>query len=263
MKTFKTSISTVVIIFLAATAFTFQSCDKSCINGQGGVVTENRSLGNFSIINFGTEGTIYVTQGATTSFTVEAQQNVIDDLITKVQGEELSIYNDHCLRDHSPIIIHITTPNINELRMSGSGTMISQGKIYGNAIALVMSGSGNIQTEDSLLSTSLSVTLSGSGTIQALAGNSESDCTISGSGEVTLSGFSNNSGVTISGSGNFHGFNFITDETSVNISGSGNAEVFANNSLNVTISGSGNVYYKGFPVISTNISGSGNVINSN
>jgi hypothetical protein len=263
MKTLRKSIIIAAVLIAAAASFTMQGCKESCINGEGGVVTQSRNLGDFSMISFGTEGTVYVTQGASTSFTVEAQQNVIDDLITKVQGEELTIYNDHCLRDHAPIVIHITSPDVSELRMSGSGEIITQGKIFSNSLALVMSGSGSIETQDSLITGSLSSTLSGSGTIMALAKSSESSSVISGSGEIKLFGSSVNQSVTISGSGDFHGFDYVTDETSVNISGSGNAEIFANSILDVTISGSGNVYYKGFPVISTNISGSGNVINSN
>lgn len=263
MKVFKFLNPLLLILMLSSSAILFQSCENACIHGSGSSVTQTRTLGSFSQISFSSEGTVYITQGPTVSFTVEAQQNVIDDLQTEIHGDELQIYNKHCLKDQSPIIIHVTTPNITAVSLSGTGEMITQGKIISDNFDFNVSGTGNIETQDTVYATNMSNNNSGTGTINLLAVCTSMNSTISGSGETTVAGVSNSQSVNISGSGNFHGFNFITDDASVTISGSGNAEVNVNNTLDVNISGSGNVYYKGFPAISVHISGSGGVINSN
>lgn len=52
----------------------------------------------------------------------------------------------------------------------------------------------------------------------------------------------------------------LADEVSVDIAGSGNAYVFANDTVDVDIAGSGSVYYSGDPEhVTTDIAGSGNV----
>ncbi len=55
-------------------------------------------------------------------------------------------------------------------------------------------------------------------------------------------------------------FNLIAENADINISGSGNAEITANQLLKVKIAGSGNVYYKSNPVINLEVSGSGKVV---
>ena len=54
--------------------------------------------------------------------------------------------------------------------------------------------------------------------------------------------------------------NLATDQTNLNLSGSGDVEVNAQPKLEVTIKGSGNVYYKGNPDKSIQIKGSGKIV---
>ena len=259
----KTIAAGLIILVFSVSLLALDGCKNACIHGDGATVTQSRTPGSFSKISFSGEGTVYITQDSVTSFTVEAQQNVIDDLQTEIQGDNLNIYNKHCLKDQAPVVIHITSPNITAITLSGTGSMITQGKIHSSNMDLTVSGTGVIETQDTVFASSMSNNNSGTGTITFIVEGTSMNSTISGSGETTVSGFCNSQPVNISGSGNFHGFNFMTDDASVTISGSGNAEVYANNSLDVNISGSGSVYYKGFPAITVHISGSGGVVNSN
>src|SRR5215467_4425609 len=150
MNAFKISSPLLLILLLSSSVMFLQSCENACIHGSGNTVTQSRTLGNFSQISFSSEGTVYISQGATTTFTVEAQQNVIDDLHTDIHGNELQIYNKHCLKDQAPIIIHITTPNITSVSLSGVGSIITQGKIYSSSCDFNVSGTGTIETQDTV-----------------------------------------------------------------------------------------------------------------
>ena len=122
-----------------------------------------------------------------------------------------------------------------------------------------LSGSGVIDTEDPI-SGSLDISLSGSGNIDLKLDTEKVGTQISGAGNIKFSGTSKDSNLSISGSANYNGLELETQNTSIEISGSGRAKVNASESLKARISGSGSVQYKGKPdKVNTNISGSGSV----
>ena len=63
--------------------------------------------------------------------------------------------------------------------------------------------------------------------------------------------------------GDFKGFDFQVNSCQIENIGSGDIQVYCNESLDITITGDGNVYYKGSPSINVNISGSGKVVDAN
>jgi hypothetical protein len=87
----------------------------------------------------------------------------------------------------------------------------------------------------------------------------------SGSGNVAVNSAMETDYLELSlmGSCSFKGFMLSAGSCQVDISGSGNCEITANNRLDVSIDGSGSVYYKGTPSIQNHISGSGRVVDSN
>jgi hypothetical protein len=69
--------------------------------------------------------------------------------------------------------------------------------------------------------------------------------------------------VILNGSGSLFGFPLQAESCQVDITGSGNCEITANQHLDVSIDGSGSVFYKGNPTIMEDISGSGRVTDAN
>ncbi|MEI7803331.1 MAG: DUF2807 domain-containing protein, partial [Bacteroidota bacterium] len=95
-----TTISSLLIFLLVAA-----SCNREnfpCIKGKGTVQTQTRDVSGYSQIEFQTEGTVYITQDTFYSLKIEAQQNIIDDMQTELNGNSLKIYNKHCLKNHEP-----------------------------------------------------------------------------------------------------------------------------------------------------------------
>ena len=86
-----------------------------------------------------------------------------------------------------------------------------------------------------------------------------------GSGNVSITDpmETTNLDIFLNGSGSFFGFPLSAQSCQVDIIGSGNCEVTANQELDVIIEGSGSVFYKGTPTIKEHITGSGRVVNSN
>jgi len=230
------------VAFVAVTLVVFSvSCRK--ITGEGPTITENRAINNFTSVASSISADIFYKQESQFKVEISAQQNILDVIETRVVNNELVIKfkNDVRVRRHENIIVHVSSPVTNGLRLSGSGNIVAADSINAGNIDLTLSGSGSIN-------------------MHKLTANSV-EANISGSGNIVISnGAVNTEKLKISGSGNMD----MTDVTSASVntatSGSGEMRVNATQNLDVSISGSGSVFYTGNPAINTHISGSGKVI---
>ncbi len=212
------------------------------VEGSGNVITQDRPVTGFNAVQSSGSFDVYLSSGSSQSVRIEAEDNLQPYIETSIDGSELEIdtKDGYRLRPNKPVKIFITSPDFNRVRLSGSGDIISQNQITGNdKIELGVSGSGNIKVN-----------------LDAPAVDAE----MSGSGNINLSGQAKKFEGSLSGSGNIMASDLKTEETSIRISGSGNADVFASAKLNVRVTGSGDVRYKGgAEQVSSNITGSGSV----
>ena len=238
------------LIFLPIIAIILFSCDlfEDCIDGKGNITTKTLALSSFEGIDFGIAGDVILLQGNVQSVLATGHPNIISNLKKKIVSGNIWVieFEEDCY-DKYELTLHITVPNISDISLSGSGTIILNDFIDQNNLSLDISGSGDIDINTFSGTEKLTVDISGSGKI---TGNTEL---------LDLSKLF----INISGSGDYNGFPVKTDDCNINISGSGNCYVNVTNNLDINISGSGNIYYKGNPTININNSGSGNIINSN
>ncbi|MCC6722866.1 MAG: DUF2807 domain-containing protein [Saprospiraceae bacterium] len=228
------------LLFFTATACTQNWSLGPGINGEGPKTTKNLDISSFDEIKLNIAADVFVKQGSSQSVKIEAQQNIIDNLKRDVTDGAWKIGFDKNVKNHEPIKIWITVPNIKALGVSGSGSIVSESKF---------SNLGD-----------LSVAVSGSGDIKFNSDSKNLNAAISGSGNIELAGTTGESTFAISGSGNIKAFDLDSGACNVKISGSGDSSVNASRSLEVAIAGSGDVYYKGQPSVRSKISGSGKVI---
>jgi hypothetical protein len=91
--------------------------------------------------------------------------------------------------------------------------------------------------------------------------NSAFDIGIHGSGKLHVSGKSGTVHINTSGSSKIDATSLISENSDIQINGSGNIQVYATNSIGVQINGSGTVKYKGEPKsVNQQINGSGKII---
>jgi hypothetical protein len=208
----------------------------------GSIKKEVRTVDKFDGIDLATSADIKLTQGSPQSVTLEGRAKDLEKIVTEIKGSNLRIDTKSGSWNVKKITIYITVENINELHISGSGSIVAQNQINTNNLSLHISGSGSLEIGD----------------LKALNINSH----ISGSGSVKLSGKSaevKQHEVHISGSGDVVANELQTQTVDVHISGSGGCKVNASDKLVARISGSGCVYYSGKPVIDASVSGSGKV----
>jgi hypothetical protein len=228
------------ILLLSGILCLATACEK--VIGDGPVMTERRNLSNYNGVDLRCAADVSFEQAPEFKLEVSAQQNILDILITELQNNKLVVRfkNDKRVKKHEPIIVKVTGPDLNSLRISGSGNIQTLNDITTQGLDLDVSGSGNIRM-GSLTATAIDANISGSGNIGINSGATQSQR------------------LKISGSGNINLLGVPAKSVSTTTSGSGEMRVFASEMLNVTISGSGSVYYFGAPSVNASISGSGAV----
>lgn len=203
---------------------------------------ETRNVTNFSGIDLRMGADVNFTKAPEYKVEVRAQDEILRVLETYVSNDRLVIKFDRDIRVrlHDGVTVNVSGPNLNSLRVSGSGDINCTGAFNPANIEMDVSGSGDITVSD--LTTNLL------------------DAAISGSGDIkVLQGAANDAKLKISGSGSFDLAGVAAKTANVRTSGSGNTRLKVSDRLDVNIAGSGSVYYTGNPVINASISGSGKV----
>ena len=246
------------LLFLIALS---PSCDLDCTKGSGDVISETRIVDFFDKIEMRGSFDLHLSQASEFSLVIEAEDNILPLIDTRVSSQDRLVVDlEDCIRGNEKIVLFISAPNIEEIKIQGSGDVFSATTLDFDSFKVEINGSGDVEI-DSLYTNFLELDIDGSGDIMidyldALTINNE----VNGSGDIDLAGFSNDFNVDIEGSGKVDALNLVTETCDIDISGSGDCEITATDELNVIIRGSGSVFYRGNPVISSSISGSGDII---
>lgn len=214
------------------------------VPGSGKIVTQNRDVSGFLAVDISYPAEVVINQGQTESVTIEADDNVLPQLRTRLDMGTLYIENSEPVwnarvNPSRPVKITINVKDLHSLDFSGAGTV----------------NVSNLQTDD------LAMNISGAGTITFDKVNLRSlDCNLSGVGSVIVSGVADDLKLDISGLGSFRGTDLFNKSADVHVSGTGSATVHPKNELIADVSGTGSVNYYGNPSITKYVSGLGGVV---
>jgi hypothetical protein len=232
------------ILLLASFTFIFSSCSMfggKRIRGNGTMKTETRSAGTFSNIDVSGSFDVYVKQDSASSVKVEADENLMEYIIIETEGNTLRIKtrNGANLKSSNGIKVYVSNPSYKEFDASGACDIVSENKITSTeTIDIGLSGASSVKLDIA----APKVTVDGSG-----------------ASTVSLSGTTRDFDVDGSGSTNIKCYDLLSENTSVGLSGAGDAQVHASVKLDVDISGAADVRYKGNAAVTQSISGAGSV----
>lgn len=229
--------------------------------GSGAVATEERDVGGFDRVRLSGEGELRITQGDTEALTIEAEDNILPLIESRVENGVLSIsYRRAVRRVHPtrPIRYDLRVRALRGLHLSGSGNAACD-DLRTDGLEVVISGSGGLRL-GRLGVERLDATVSGSGGIRVADLRARSAAVvISGSGGVSARGEAGTQTVRISGSGSYDAHEVRSGTVEVTVSGSGGVSVHADEGLVIAITGSGGVTYGGDAPVVQRVSGSGRV----
>ncbi|HVY74979.1 MAG TPA: head GIN domain-containing protein [Puia sp.] len=212
------------------------------IRGNGVIKTEERSVSPFKSVEASGAIKLMVSQGDLKPVKLEGDENILPYVEIRQNGDEIEIgtrrgYN---LSPSNDLIVYVTAPVYDHIEVSGASDIKGQTKIVNpDALSLEASGAGDIEME-----------------VDA----PKIDAGISGSGSIRLKGQTKELGIDLSGAGHAYCFDLLSENTKVDISGAGSAEVYASVKLQAEVSGVGNVRYKGNAQnVTQQVSGAGSV----
>lgn len=224
---------------------TFASCNfigGERVKGNGVMKTEQRNISKYDEVHVSGAINVFLSQGELKSVQLEGDENLLQYVELVEEGDKLTIKtrDGYNLDPSKEMKVFLTAPEFREVEVSGACNITGQTKISGsNKLELHASGAGSINMEVDV---------------------PELVTRLSGSGEISLKGQTKTFDLSISGAANAHCFDLLSEETKVEISGAGDAEVYASQKLEAHVSGAGNVKYKGeVKNINQQVSGAGSV----
>jgi Putative auto-transporter adhesin, head GIN domain len=217
----------IILLFLIALLL-FNGCDnKSTINnsdtiyGSGVIATKTANVADCSGVTINAAGNVYLTQDSVESIRIEADDNIINNVIAReengilVTGLPSGSYSNITLR----IYVSIKT--------------ITQASIV---------GAGNITLRNPLTADNL-------------------NCSIDGAGYIYITGTGNYLNCLINGAGTIDAKDFAVSKCKAAVNGAGTCTVYTTNELDASINGAGVIYYYGNPSnVKTSILGIGQII---
>jgi hypothetical protein len=213
------------VVTLAASA---QWGRSERVTGNGNLKKETRSVGNFKAVASAGSMNVQLAYGKPGSVTVEADDNLLEYIETKIEDNTLKIgtRNYVSIRSSNKITVYVTVDRLEGLSVAGSGNIDGSGNFSNDGKTWFrIAGSGNINLSFDQIK--------------------QAEIGIAGSGKVILKGKADQVNVNISGSGNVECTELVAQRVKVNVTGSGNTRVHTDQTLEVNVLGSGNVYYKG------------------
>jgi len=271
-----------MVLLMVLTAISLMSnhafAQWKSVKGNGNVVTQERSVGDFTGIKISCSADVILTQGDKNAVVVRTDENLLDLVETVVHGDVLHIDINGNIRNVEVLEVYVTVKNLQKVVVNGSGDVESENTIKGIDFEIEVNGSGDVELD--LDVKSLTAELNGSGDVEisgvhgnfelSVRGSGDFDgedlqlnlCNIRvlGSGDVKLQGSADKVKVEQSASGDINLYNLKSNDVSVSTAGSGDVVVFASGSLKVRLSGSGDLTYKGEPqTLDVSSTGSGDV----
>ncbi|MCF6308728.1 MAG: DUF2807 domain-containing protein [Flavobacteriaceae bacterium] len=131
------------------------SCDKAnisdCLEKTGTIISSEIEVPLFTRIQVQNDISIIVTQAETQKVVIETGENLIGDIQVYVEDDLLVLKNDNgcnIFRVYGVTKIHISSPNITEIRNSSVGTVSSNGLLSYPNLLLHSNTNTNANIED-------------------------------------------------------------------------------------------------------------------
>ncbi len=215
------------IAYLSLCLFLLSSCNGfDCINGSGNQVTESRDIGTFTQVETSGSLKIVLSQDSTSSVRILADDNIQDEIKTRLSGSTLKIEIDGNFCDAGPVTIYLGSKDYQKIESSGSVEVLSEGKLNLNELDLELHGSSKVMLDLN---------------VKSLRTSS------SGSSEIVLKGQAGSHDLDMTGSSSVEALEFVVGEYQINSTGASKSRINVLNSLEVNSHGASEVEYKGKP----------------
>ncbi|HZK08804.1 MAG TPA: DUF2807 domain-containing protein [Bacteroidales bacterium] len=191
--------------------------------GNKNVVKQERAVTPFIKIDVNGAFDVFLTQQPATTLTVEADENLMDQITTEVRNQVLTISSKQ-IKNPTKLNVYISSPTIEFIRMSGASNLTGENTIQGQALDITTSGATDLR---------LNVN------VDVLSVNA------SGASVITLSGTAKELLATASGASDVKASKLQVTDATADASGAANINVNALGKVHTTTSGAGDIDLSG------------------
>jgi len=230
------ALATIILFAISSCIFMGPS-----IKGNGNVVDDVRKTKDFNKIEVSRGMNVYITQGETYKIVVKADENLLDAIETKIDGDVLIIRATENIRNATSKKVFVTVPNLEEIEASSGSNVYSETKLVFKDLKISGSSGSNVTLE---INSETAESSASSGSNIKLKGNTKSF-----------------QGKASSGS-NIKAEDLTSETCDTKASSGANIWITAKNSFSGDVSSGANIFLYGNPE-NKNIdkSSGGNVIN--
>lgn len=223
MKTIQfRNLSGAVLLLMLFLPFSMMAQD---VKGNKNVVKEERSITTFSKLNVGGAFNVYLNQSDETSLVVEADENLMENIKTEVNGDELRISSKN-IKNAKALNIYLSSPKIERLKISGAATL---------------------EGENTLTADDLEIIASGASEVELMLDVDELETRASGASSLTLSGSARYHEINASGASEVEAYDLVTNITDAKASGAAQLRINATKEVTSSKSGAGSISVTGNP----------------
>ena len=204
------------------------NAQRKRIKGSGDIITETRDVKNFTGVSTSTAIDIYLTQGNDFEVVVEADDNLMEYIITEVDNGVLKVRFQRGINVlwSKRKVVHISMKEVDLISASSAGDVIGQSPIEAGDLKIRTSSAGDVKLE--VYAKSL-------------------DLGTSSSGDITLSGEADYLEAKTSSAGDIKAFELTVKEADIHASSAGDVKITVSDRLYARASSAGDIQYRGNP----------------
>jgi hypothetical protein len=232
-----------ILIFSMMILFAISSCVflGPSIKGNGNVVEQTRSTGDFSKIDASRGMNIYISQGETFKVVVKADENLLEAIETETEGDVLIVRATQNIRNATSKKVFITVPDLKEIEASSGCNIYSETKLVFKELEVSTSSGCNVKLE---------------------INSDKTDFSASSGSNLNIKGTANSFKAKASSGSNIKAEELTANKCEAKASSGANIWITAKNDFSGDVSSGANIFVYGNPK-NQNIekSSGGNIIN--
>ena len=212
-------------------------------SGSGDIVTSNRNIEDFRSVSAGGGFDVEIRTGSNYKVMVEADDNLIEDIETTVEGGQLKIRMKKNLNvRNAHLKIFVTAPSITNIESSASADIVVAGNLQADETIRFKASSGS--------------------SIKASIDAPAAEADASSGAQIDIDGRTRNLDVQASSGADVDADKLLSENTTAQTSSGGTADVHASVTLHAKASSGGTVNYRGVATV-VKKENSGGSINKN
>lgn len=212
----------------------------SGIKGNGNIVKKERAVSGFHAISVSGGIDIYIIPGQVEKAVVEADENLHQVIVTKVDDGVLKIYCSKTIYHSKKMTIYVYLKKLDKVTASGGSDVYAETNLNFPALSIEMSGGSDLKLKCTTRRIS---------------------CSLTGGSDAILSGSADMADLEATGGSDIKAQGLTIGKCKVEATGGSDAYLNVTGELSVVASGSSDVTYTGNPkIVSRSVTGASDLI---